>query len=125
MSNGVSFYRGLRSSLHVNLQRSRVLRCQWRTLSPPRNGPFKTKCRNSQEAAWEMLSHLVMQRNVILKQAVLRHLAYQQETPAVFLDRASALASLLIWLHQYFTMAPWFGSLSLSTCHTIHLQVSP
>lgn len=52
-----------------------------RTLSPPRSGSFKAKCRNSQEAAWEMLSHLVKRRNLVVKQAVLSHLTYQQETP--------------------------------------------
>lgn len=30
-----------------------MLRCQWRTLSPPRNGPFKTSCRDSPETLWE------------------------------------------------------------------------
>lgn len=108
MSKSVSFSRQL--LLH-QFRRSQELKSQWRTSSPPRNGPFKTKCRNIQEVAWEKPSHLVKQRNLILEQAVLRHLAYKQKIPAIPPDCASALSSLLTWFPQYFTMIPCFGNL--------------
>lgn len=53
VSKGFSFSRGLQSSLQVTLQDSQVLKCQWRILSPPRNGPFKTRYSDSQEAVWK------------------------------------------------------------------------
>lgn len=58
-----------------------------------------------------MLNHWVKQRNLILKQAVLKNLAYQPETLTIFLDCAPALTSQLVWLHQYSTRVPCFGSL--------------
>lgn len=53
MPKDLSSSRELQFSFQVTSQKSQVLKCRWRNLSPPRNSPFKTRWSDSQEAVWK------------------------------------------------------------------------